>query len=134
MIEETYVSFETAKLLKDKGFQQMRDNCGYFTTDMVYSISADKEGEHHFANQYPAGVFNKDKYIAAPTQQMAMRWLREIKHIHIATEPYAGYKTHSCFIWKNGMGINWQTSFHTFKTYEEACEEAIKFSLKHLIN
>lgn len=34
-IAEDYVSFETAKLLKEKGFQQLQNNCGYFTTEMV---------------------------------------------------------------------------------------------------
>lgn len=106
MIKEEYVSFETAKLLKDKGFDEI---CSHFYR------------------------FDSKELYNSPTQQMAMRWLREIKHIHIAIEPYAGYETHSCFIWKNGMRINLQKSFHTFKTYEEACEEAIKFSLKHLI-
>lgn len=134
MIEEAYVSFEVAKLLKEKGFQQMQDDCKYQTTEMIYSISVNDKGEHHFAHRYPAGVYNPEDYICAPTQQMAMRWLREIKHIHIATEPYNGYETHACFIWKNGIGINWQKPFHTFKTYEEACEEAIKFSINHLIN
>ena len=117
MIEEVYVSFETAKLLKDKGFVT--------PCDWLYC----SDGTFGHRNS----LWDKEMF-PAPTQQMAMRWLREIKHIHIATEPYAGYETHSCFIWKNGMGINWQKSFHTFKTYEEACEEAIKFSIKHLIN
>lgn len=122
MIEEAYVSFEVAKLLKDKGFDEICSHFYRFDSKELYN------GTPYTNSQVGDKIYN------SPTQQMAMRWLREIKHIHIATEPYAGYETHSCFIWKNGMGINWQKSFHTFKTYEEACEEAIKFSLKHLIN
>lgn len=138
-ITEDYVSFETAKLLKEKGFQQLQDNCGYFTTEMVYSIDTDDDGEHHFAHQYPAGVYNKDKYIAAPTLQMAMKWLREVHNLCV--EPYrtaSGYLYTISKIW-TGSEI-YSDEFNgddeasgQWTTYEKACEAAIKYCLEHLI-
>ena len=141
MITEDYISFETAKLLKEKGFQQIQDNCGYFTTDMVYSINADKEGKHHFAKQYPAGVYNKDKYIAAPTHQMAMKWLREVYKIHIIAEPCLGEgnEPNLCFnrwFWTiliESGEYKPIRKIDEFPTYEEACENATKYCLKNLI-
>lgn len=125
MITEDYVSFEIAKLLKAKGFDEL---CNKKYNGYKIIVPAGRNIE-----LWQNSEFDVDEECSAPTFQMAMKWLREAHHIHIATEPYAGYETHACFIWKNGMGINWQNSFHTFKTYEEACEEAIKFSLKYLI-
>jgi len=136
MITEDYVSFETAKLLKEKGFQQLQDNCGYFTTEMIYSINVDDNGEHHFAHQYPAGVYNKDKYIAAPTIQMAMKWLREEHKLHI----WIAHKL------KQNKGLPWYYEIHNIETgtvvkigdvvcgsYEVACEAAIRYCLENLI-
>ena len=136
MITEDYVSFEVAKLLKEKGFQQLQDNCGYFTTEMIYSINVDDNGEHHFAHQYPAGVYNKDKYIAAPTLQMAMKWLREVHNIvcNIDIESRNFYY-YGIFIIRSSVEAQYQLTSQKpyFETYEEACEAAIKHCLENLI-
>ena len=61
MIEESYVSFETARLLKEAGFDVPCDN--YYDKD---------------------GFFRGDfKAYMCPTQALAARWLREVKNIHI---------------------------------------------------
>ena len=96
-IGEDYVSFETAKLLKEKGFDQ---SC--------------------------ATYYLKDKQVyAAPTQAMAMKWLREVHDIKIMICPCAdgtyGYKT------LNGF---WHVNFDS---YEDAVEAAIKYCLENLI-
>ena len=135
-ITEDYVSFETAKLLKEKRFQQLQNNCGYFTTEMIYSINVDDNGKHHFAHQYPAGVYNKDKYIAAPTLQMAMKWLREVHKLEIIPfhEMFQGNS------WWYRIERNTSLSLITeyeedsiYGSYEKAAEAAIKYCLKNLI-
>ncbi len=67
MIEEDYVSFETSKLLKEKGFDECPlfyyDDCGQFWVQGGY----DKTKEWHFP---------------APTLQMVIKWLRK-KGFHI---------------------------------------------------
>ncbi|MCC8176517.1 MAG: hypothetical protein LIO91_08820 [Bacteroidales bacterium] len=72
MIQEQYVTFETAELLKAAGFPQ--ENGGvtkYYLPDGTL-----------FSYQY--ADYSQD--IAAPTHAQAMRWLREEKHI--AVSPY----------------------------------------------
>lgn len=61
-IQEDYVSFEVAKLLKEKGFDQ---NCAtYYLDGQVW-------------RHYHGEVIPKSKQIyAAPTQAVAIKWLR----------------------------------------------------------
>lgn len=131
MITEDYVSFETAKLLKEKGFD---DNCA-----ALYDL---RSGE---LNQRGVGyVFNNgqwDNFITAPTLQMAMKWLREVHHLHISVEmgfdvdnsQYFFFVPSICkFSNKDGEYL---TPFgeREFNIYEEACEAAIKYCLENLI-
>ena len=81
MIEEQYVTFETAKLAKEKGFDESVRK--YFTP----------KGDNTFINYF----YLSTKYlhgIARPTQSLLARWLRE-KH-DLSVEVYA---TASGFAW-----------------------------------
>lgn len=111
-ITEDYVSFETAKLLKEKGFD-------YQGFDYI-----DFEGE----------VIRQDR----PTLQMAMKWLREEKNIFIVIEPHAydyvneRNKSYSCSLW---VGDNYYEYLESkdYPSYEEAVEAALKYCLENLI-
>ena len=82
MITEDYVSFETAKLLKEKGFNWNTDK--QFNLDKIV-------GDYNITDRsrYP------ERYLDAPTLQMAMKWLREVHNLHIQPEitawPQKGY-------------------------------------------
>lgn len=79
MITEDYVSFETAKLLKEKGF----DECCPVKYKYV------KEFDSYLqTTEYVNDNFEK-YYYPCPTLQMAMKWLREVHNLHIITLPYA---------------------------------------------
>lgn len=134
MVKEAFCSFKVAFLLKEKGFQQKKDNCGYYATEMVYSIKEDDDGNHHFCHQYPACCDKEGGYICAPTLQMAMRWLREEHFIFIQPQHFWKANLYECYPLsiKNGEHLN---NFHLgyFNTYEEACEETIKYCLENLI-
>ena len=135
MIEEDYVSFETAKLLKEKGFD---DNCA-----ALYDLRNGK------LEQRGVGyVFNNGQwinFITAPTLQMAMKWLRaEHNKIIIpgirATDPITGiidcYYVGIHYIPKNNGGALCYTSptpENGYSSYEEACEAGIKYCLENLI-
>ena len=128
MITEDYVSFEIAKLLKEKGFDE-----GCLTT---YT---------------PNGFFHTHNYrplsgdIFAPTLQMAMKWLREMHYLHITAHPgvsrYGFVWTYTIVFAKEvGEGethsykINQITTpIVKSKSCEQACEAAVKYCLEHLI-
>ena len=119
MITEDYVSFETAKLLKEKGFD-------YPILHYYY----DKDGDLVFSRNIGT---DKNEFVA-PTLQMAMKWLRETFEIHCQIDcPIV------TFNWRYGirdLNLNkWITlrNMGNCETYEETCEAAIKYCLENLI-
>lgn len=73
MIKEAYVSFEVAKLLKEKGF-----NISIDSKNWIYCMY-DENGNIHW------GTYDKNWYFRI-THQMIMQWLREVHNIMIS--PY----------------------------------------------
>lgn len=129
MITEDYVSFETAKLLKEKGFDE------YYP--LWYNLDKPTEGPLFYKeigwyghNSYD---YNGRRIVSAPTLQMAMKWLREVHNIVIEITS----------IWIKGFGYNYivrivvegetKKSLKHYNYYEEACELSIKYSLENLI-
>ena len=128
-ITEDYISFETAKLLKEKGF-----NC---ETDMYYS----PEGERccWMPNGKKSWLDNKGKETwwwkcVSPTLQMAMKWFLKKYNIFICIlflEESDGYGyTIENVVKKKYIATSKNSSY---KEPEEACEAEIKYCLEHLI-
>ena len=128
MITEDYVSFETAKLLKEKGFDCKKESITamYREDGEFYSLSSSDD------YYYDYNDFDEYDYIA-PTLQMAMKWLRDVHNLW-------------CEISWEGKGLWCMEVFslmneefmpgsivHEIKSYEEACEAAIKYCLENLI-
>lgn len=136
MIKEDYVSFETAKLLKEKDFNE---SCYTYYDDIGDSINRFHKGYHFNNTSYPWGVpydlREAKKYVVSPTLQMAMKWLREVHNIainigwgEIFVEDYRWW----CIILNQKSDEILRDSEY-YKTYEEACESAIKYCLENLI-
>lgn len=125
MITEDYVSFETAKLLKEKGF--------------------DEGCRAHYGS---AGSFSYEKYeveasgcemhnaILAPTIQMAMKWLREKKGIAVIPV-LSSVLDKEKFLWKVEIVVAKHNDVYSqgwvYENQEGACEAAIKYCLENLI-
>lgn len=144
MITEDYVSFETAKLLKENGFNEICHNV--YDDKVLCSVAS---LNRHYECGYGDLVItcqNTDyddweNKIAAPTLQMAMKWLREAHHYYIqvmldswACGGHLGYyvviqKTDSDF----EMMLQDAVDEVFYQIYEEACEAAIKYCLENLI-
>ena len=119
MITEDHVSFETAKLLKEKGFDEPVSELNRLLF---------KEGE---------------KPVLGITHQKAMKWLRE-KGIYIYVEPFItinseGYNLEGYKPWTTTFKRNWFNPLNEIgkvaytQSYEEAVEAALKYSLENLI-
>jgi len=129
MITEDYISFETAKLLKENGFDE-----GCFA---LYNPDGTLIQSGIRLNNIQVGRV-KGSY-SAPTLQMAMKWLREVHDIYImidkdfATEKGWHYVVVRKQDWTNNIdnGLTQQES--NSYTYEFACEAAIKYCLENLI-
>lgn len=121
MIEESYVSFDTAKMLKEAGFDC---NCRKWYSQQDNDVL---EWEADAGCNW--NVYNSD--ISRPTQALAARWLRDVYNLHISTEPYAG--TWHWVLWNvNGTFIaNSATKGkEDFETCEEAIEDALQEAIK----
>ena len=124
MITEDYVSFETAKLLKEKGFDW---DCKQ-VYDLVRPQScADGKMYDNFPDENPNAY---DELVSAPTLQMAMKWLREVHKLYMYTA-FAGMEE----VWCSRIYNKYKhlKDLDNFNTYEEACEAAIKYCLEKLI-
>ena len=133
MIIEDYVSFETAKLLKEKGFDEATYRA-YIETNKEHQLSFDvgRNNSQWEKINKEDGIFN----CSAPTLQMAMKWLRKVHKIVIAIsfqydkfyQPYYFYK-----IANIGKKEDWNIEKSEHITVEEATEAAIKYCLENLI-
>ena len=141
---EDYVSFETAKLLKEKGFEYNPDE-SYWLIDAnnkMYWISC--IGAYDYVD-VPTESFQRPKNgYRLVTQAMTMKWLREVHKLHIILDIHwlyfanqNGWMYTISRILENGneyvdsRGDENDKNF--YPTYEEACEAAIKYCLENLI-
>lgn len=116
---ETVVSLETARLLKEKGFQERCRAYWHITVGMSHTQLS--------PCNYNGGV---DFYASAPTQSFAQQWIRE-KGIHIGI--YANASGWGWILTKcggNGSCIKEIEDDTFFNTYEDALEEGLKQALK----
>jgi len=144
MITEDYVSFETAKLLNEKGFDE----------ECYLHYSSDGKTQHW---NYQSPIDG----ISAPTLQTATKWLEEVHNILLipdydyeCTDKSWCYKIYQ--LGENGKpkrvpveGVSYdingephvevvayrdyEKSFADYATKEEAIEEGIKYCLENLI-
>ena len=141
MNKEQYVTFEVAKLLKEKGFDWF--TYGYYTMDDydcppyfgIENLCADNwNGQDDEVNDF---------WFSAPTQQMACRWLREVHKIDISVTPDDGswwIKVTELESWSsvfNGKVLNSDDIKYAYEgdtSTKEGCYEAgLWYVLKNLI-
>lgn len=120
---EELVTLETAKLLKEKGFNE-------YCKDII------KEDD----NRIMQSVFRTNKNLpklcySRPTQSVAQKWLRETKNLHIEIYRnacgygYAIVKADSG-TWMEDDNFKGPNDGGNWDTYEEALEAGIQEALK----
>ncbi len=147
MITDELVSFETAKLAKEKGFDVPTDRYYHIYDDIV-----DAENSLEMTGDGCADFYNSlNTYrCAAPTQSLLQRWLREEKGIVILINIGYCYENKDTPFYENPnmepifngyyYGI-WMLDdlndnlgrSNYFPTYELALEDALKYALENLI-
>ena len=124
MITEDYVSFETAKLLKEKGFNE----------DSWFHYDADGD---IVTRGYR---LNMPEDIPAWTLQMAMKWLREVYNLFISISIWLRHKDGTVQYYYEIRNLNNKdfetiagTTIAEFDSPEKTYEAAIMCCLKNLI-
>ena len=130
MITEDYVSFETAKLLKEKGFGgeclsmylMPKPNCG-----MGNPYEA-KLAPHGRDSHYYDGYLYQCE---APTLQMVMKWLREVHGLYVDIDPLEGNWCTKIVELEDLCEVD--RGIALYGTYEEAAEAGIRYCLEMLV-
>ncbi len=124
-MKEQLISFETAKLAKEKGFD--------LEADWFYNSI----GEEHLYNHYDYSGLPKKHIFWKNTQSLLQKWLREEKELHVTI--YQANQPEKGSAWEWGYNIETIDAPNDlkkhdwyFKTYEEALEEGLKEALKLL--
>ena len=123
MIQEDYVSFEIAKLLKEKGFE-----------GRMHTFYTEEGTDIESLYVVPSNFFP----IYRPTLQMTMKWLREVHDIDIEVRTHYlnRLKENDIRYYIGKILKGSEDVIHTIyakDTYEEVCETAIKYCLENLI-
>lgn len=124
-IKEDYCSYEVAKLLKEKGFNER-------TSTYFYN------GEEFNCTNYDTDWNSKgDKWVSRPTHQMAMKYLRGKGYsieVYVCVDRYDDgliWAWSVCEIIKADVELRKDRNY--YHTYEGAVEAALKYCLTKLI-
>ena len=125
-MEDTRITFETAKLAKEKRFPQEpnRRKVPY------YNYKGEFNGDvTDFLRKYLREEDTSDvESVSAPTQSMLAKWLREKHNIHLIAYKNINIDGYDwCFITTDGI-----TNINSYKTYEEALEVGLQEALNFI--
>lgn len=125
---EEFVTLETAKVLKEKGFKE--------DVSVFYELVCEEGSyEYELFESYDAQNYNASVYsFSAPTQYIAQKWLRETKDLHICIYNTASGYSYEISKADNGTEVlcmpKGPNDGGKWDTYEEALEAGIQEALK----
>ena len=135
MIEESYVSFDTAKMLKEAGFNVP---CrGVYVTDRTGYYEFREYDNKQTADDLCWNTEDGFQYeYLAPTQALAARWLRE-KHRIVVDVAFIPPSVNGD-VWQYFIGEmddmvregDFESSDRKYSTYEEAFEAGLQETIK----
>ena len=124
-MEDTRITFETAKLAKEKGFFQETNRLEI----PYYNYKGEFKGDvsDWRIRKYIRGENTSDiEFVSAPTQSLLAKWLREEHNIHLIAYKNINIDGYDwCYITTDGI-----TNINSYKTYEEAYEIGLQEALK----
>lgn len=131
-ITEDYINFETAKLLKEKGFAERVDAC--------YAVLCESEKDIRVLNlsQRKNAQTLKDGRYPFVTQQFVLKWLREkyMIDIEVIVHYLSRLKPNDIRYYSGHIKKGNESVIHIVygkNTVEEVQEEGIKYCLENLI-
>lgn len=144
-MKEEFISFETAKLAKEKGFATEPDCALYsqlgYTEDGILLNGWDYDGGQsanntdesleQFYEDYDKRLLGVEKPVVcmAYGQHLLQRWLREEKNLNVFILPRLETNTYS-FIVLEGLRRERAKNVRSFDTYESALECGLQEALK----
>lgn len=114
MIEESFVTFDTAKILKEVGF------------NVPINTSYSEEGNPGY-DIFPNNFNRLQDKFSRPTQALAARWLREVHQIDVVVD-VVNEKEYCCDIYQNKQRKSIAESISP--SFEEVLEDGLKYGLE----
>ena len=143
-MQEELISFETAKLAKEKNFKEdcthiycKNTTCNHLMEPYKYSYKVN--GNADIKDNLGYGIT-----WSAPTQSLLQKWLREKHNLHLYITPLGDmdrYVSYSCFLYEpHEQCYNWHCGkeyepigvIKYCDTYEEALEAGLQEALKQI--
>ena len=121
MITEQYVTFETARLLKEAGFRE-KTKTHYSNSGEVWEAAMPAD----YNDDFNCNTSNR------PTQAFAARWLREVHHIFIMLSPVIKGWIYDIFDLKKHQYILCNEESFS-EQYEESFETTLQETLRLII-
>lgn len=118
--QEQVITFETAKLAKDKGFNEW--TCENYPIEYYGELNSDRSYE-----QWNELV----DYYSAPNQSILQKWLREEHNIIVLCHYIMGIKKYNWWI-DDDNEIKSSYPHEEYDTYEEALERALQEGLNYI--
>ena len=135
-MEDTRITFETAKLAKEKKFPQEpnRRKVPYYNYKGEFNGDVTDFLRKYLREEDTSGV----ESVSAPTQSLLAKWLREKHEIYVTPrESYAFDQTLEFVCSVNNIFVNHGNNdepINRFKTYEDAYEKGLQEALKLIKN
>lgn len=138
MIHEEICTYEVAKLAKEKGFPQQYDSLTHIYGGKGSSnVGIDLKYKKCEGTLFDISEWNPClNDIAAPTQSLLQRWLREEKKIEVYVRHFEATTNFPHHYWDfitDGSGKTLEVRNEMFTTYELALEDALKYALENLV-
>lgn len=145
MIHEEICTYEVAKLAKEKGFPQEVSRLCDSTSPCrnYYNHKGELNGDcleiiNCICRKVEVPI--ELQTIAAPTQSLLQRWLREEEGCAISVTAYPTLASFNkvCYAWEiksssDGVFMKSVDGEYTLSTYELALEDALKYALENLV-
>ena len=130
-MEDTRITFETAKLAKEKGFPQEPNRLKI----PYYNYKGEFKGDvKDWLRKYLRKEDTSDvESVSAPTQSLLAKWLREVHNLHISINVGLPHKAPIMYysnVIKFGKHHKSKFKSEFYKTYEEAYEIGLQEALK----
>ena len=142
-MEDEIVSFETAMLLKEKGFNE--PCCHFYEDNELYKLCYYQgDGTGFSRNEAPINdrLSCEEMQCTAPTQSLAQKWLRETRNITFNANPHSNDGKIIYVVTIKVISSNKYIDFNVmmdtsnkaimFDNYEEAIESGLKYCLKSI--
>lgn len=135
-MKEDLITFDTAKLAKEKGFDWECNN--WWVETLEHKLDIPRSGVEHFPSHEPRILGHKPSgnhhiiHASAPTQSLLQKWLRDNYNIMIVIGHHIDYDNPNK-VWKNKKDILYELFVNYYgENFEIPCTDYDDYYQSHI--